>query len=785
MESSETNTNFDLWSSATNWIVAGGSIRNSITFESSLSLINDDHSTVNSIAKSPLILYSPSPNSTPCEITVTFAQKHEVQQIYIRSTARIYEIYYVSELGSSEYLCTVRCGIATRDEEVLHATDIEDVVCAHQKGSTKELTQEKERNGSSLTTNEDDWVEVKLLGTSLVVNGNSSLSSNTKTYEGTMSQKQDLFEATAEITDANPCMSITLRLLSLQNKSCVCIDELYVFGDPVDAPDLDKKAGPMENAAGSSLMAMLMPTFLELSKTKSYSQAQDKHDINRMARQNSVAIEEKPSDPVDAEKIKLAGGKTGAAYDDGVQLQEAVTPIPKTVELETPPQVSDTESKHDIPHNHIEGVLNQLVSRVNRIEDVFLRFENSMLNPIRSIDERLQRMEQNLEVLTKKTQNTGSLSCTRISAPEFSCSESETNSLYNSGCVDLGDAASDANKKDLVSAAPSLPSNLNPASVNATETLPNLVFTVPEFSNGDDGEEYDAVKPVEESPKEKQMNALPIDDALASALARLISSTSVQSPKYSKVLVVKAPEFPNEEGNNNAKTAPTGHCKISTEPPTCYSEFEETECVVNSFASLSISSSVDTDEMETSSLNQNNCMGMGEGVDEQLWNIESGQVTEKVEVDNETSKTTELDKFFGDQIGDGSDNFAASNGFVPNTEITEERYEPNILENVGEFPKAAFKVDFEIPILEVKFTSEKNLDVKSPLEALLAGISDLKDEDNSAKEQNKDSSESEDHQCNLIQVEDCGATAYATNVDTSIDAESALPLNAESIMHLI
>ncbi|WCJ18499.1 hypothetical protein M5689_000845 [Euphorbia peplus] len=778
---SETNS---LRSSDSNWIVVGGSIGNSITLESSLSVINaGDPATLNS----PLILYPPSPDSSPCEITVTFAQKHEVQQIYIRSTARVYEIYYNSELGStSEYLCTVRCGIASRDGEVLHATDIEEVVSAHQQGCTKE----RERKGSSVTSNEDDWVEVKMHATSLVVNGNSCFSSNAKTVEGRMSQKQDLFEATAEITDANPCMSITLRLLSLQNKSCVCIDEIYVFADPVDVPDLDNEAVPVENAAGNSLMAMLMPTFFELSKTRRYSQAHDKHDLDRLPRQNSVAIEEKASDPVDAGNRTLEGGKAGAAYDEGVQLQKTVTPIPKPVELEIPPRVSDTEGKHDIPQNHIEGVLNQLVSRVNRIEDLFLRFENSMLNPIRSIDERLQRVEQHLEVLTKKTQNTESLSGTRISAPEFSCSESETNSLYNSGCVDLGDAASDANKKDTVPALPSFPSNLTPPSVSTTETHPNLVSTAPEFSIGDDGVEYDEVKPVEEShsPKQKQVNALSIDDALASALARLISSASVQSPKYSKVLSVKAPEFPNEEGNNNDKTASTeGQC--NTEPPILSGEFEETECVVSSFASLYISSSVAADEMGIRSLSCNNCTRTLEEDDEQLWNIQSDQTIENVEageVGNGISETTELGQFFGDEIGDDSEDFAASNGWGPKILFTEKVSDPKILENVG-FPEADVKVDFEIPILEVKFTSEENLDAKSPLEALLGGISG---EGNSANEHhNIDSFESEDGQYNLIQVEDSEPIVSATNYDSSIDADyyrlTPLPLNAESIMHLI
>ena len=44
---------------------------------------------------------------------------------------------------------------------------------------------------------------------------------------------QDLYEATAEISDADPCMSLTIRFLSLPNKDSLCIDEVYIFGDPI------------------------------------------------------------------------------------------------------------------------------------------------------------------------------------------------------------------------------------------------------------------------------------------------------------------------------------------------------------------------------------------------------------------------------------------------------------------------------------------------------------------------------------------------------------------------
>lgn len=104
---------------------------------------------------------------------VTFAQKYEVRQVYVRSTARIYEIYYAPDLGSSnEYLCTVRCGVATRGEEVLCAPSLEEAV-AHLKGANKETDENKSKSDSSLNTNEDGWVEVKALDSPQLDNGNS------------------------------------------------------------------------------------------------------------------------------------------------------------------------------------------------------------------------------------------------------------------------------------------------------------------------------------------------------------------------------------------------------------------------------------------------------------------------------------------------------------------------------------------------------------------------------------------------------------------------------------
>lgn len=105
---------------------------------------------------------------------VNFTQKHEVQQVYVRSTARVYEIYYAPDMQSgNEYLCTVRCGIAARDEDMLHTGDNEGVCSANSNGSNgslKDPSEDKSRNGNSLNNSEDDWVEVKVSETNVLDN---------------------------------------------------------------------------------------------------------------------------------------------------------------------------------------------------------------------------------------------------------------------------------------------------------------------------------------------------------------------------------------------------------------------------------------------------------------------------------------------------------------------------------------------------------------------------------------------------------------------------------------
>lgn len=94
---------------------------------------------------------------------VCFKQKYEVGQIYVRSTARAYEIYYATSPHSiNEYLSTVRCGVAERDDKVLQTNSVEDVAEEHGESLSGDVTAETASNGGSTATSEDDWVKIKV-----------------------------------------------------------------------------------------------------------------------------------------------------------------------------------------------------------------------------------------------------------------------------------------------------------------------------------------------------------------------------------------------------------------------------------------------------------------------------------------------------------------------------------------------------------------------------------------------------------------------------------------------
>ncbi|XVF73628.1 hypothetical protein PTKIN_Ptkin12aG0217300 [Pterospermum kingtungense] len=791
------------WSSSTNWSVAHGSLLDSVTFESSFAPITDsnpderavdDLNAVDSAPKFPLILCPTSPDSAPCEITIAFAQKHEVRQVYVRSTARVYEIYYATKPQSSnEYLYTVRCGIASRDEEVLRAADLDEAALPHLNGASKELNEKRLRNDSNSNSTEDDWVDVKAPDTPSLDCG-STVPSNFRVNPGST---QDLYEATAEITDADPCMSITLRLLSLQNKGCICVDELYVFADPVESADSEDAVSQMGNAGGSSLMAMLAPTLLQLSKTAGLGRIQNEAVL-------STNKTEKTQENVskDIEPLKFGveqEGKPILANSQEVDSQEAVASTFEPNRHEIPP-LKNSASKADVSCGHIERFLDQLVSRVSRVEDLLLKFEENMLKPISSIDARLQMVERQLEELTKKPKNSELSSCTRYFAPEFSSHDSDNYTPYNIGnessCHDL--CAS--HEKDISS---SIQPDETVYPVNATQSFPSLVVTAPEFSNGDDEEDDHASGT--DSPKDKPKQNVSIDEALASALASFLSSASIEPLKCNQTLAVKAPEFLHEEdGNIDKKVSPESHFGVTSEP--C--SLDTRDGMDSTTVSVSSDSPVERIVEATCCLNEDyfartakvaveDCQGQGTCHDTVDCTITPAthdlhHIAEDLEngdLSNETGKILVLDEadilnqFLENQVDDVSATVeeGAPGNMEIKAEVSKQGSHDEFLWNVLELSYASSVVDFETPILDVKFTSQDNSKNKSPLEALLSGMPITDTVASCSKKSDDEFQASEE--CNLISLGEGEATWPATIGHFSEDVDgyslSCVPLKLE------
>ncbi|MBA0709552.1 hypothetical protein Golax_024581 [Gossypium laxum] len=789
------------WNSSTNWSIADGSLLHSVIFESSLASIAgsdqhepalDDLAAVDAAPKPPLILCPTSPDSGPCEITITFAQSHEVRQIYVRSTARVYEIYYAPKPQSSnEYLSTVRCGVACRDEEVLLAPNFDESAFAHLKGANTELDEKtlksdsNSKNDSNSNSNEDDWVEVKAPGTPLLYSG-SNVSSNSVVHSGST---QDLYEATAEINDANPCTSITLRLLSLQNKGCVCVDELYVFADPVDIADSETEVSQMGNAGGNSLMAMLAPTLLQLSKTRGFHHIENEEVFGSKTKETKQEDGSKSTEPLNFRNEILQEVKPSLTNQREVNLQEAVAATTEPNQHEIPP-LKHVTIKPDVTCGHIERSLNELVSRVSRVEDLLLKFEENMLKPISSIDARLQRVEQQLGELTKNPKTSELPSCTKFSAPEFSCQNSDN---YSCNTGNESNQLVDASHEKGISSPNQLDETIYP--VNATRSFPRLVVTAPDFSDADDeddditsetgsdlsnaDDEEDHVASETGSSKDKPKHTMSIDDALASALANFLSSTSIEIEKNIQAPTVKAPEILHEEdGIIDKKVFPASEpCCLDTRdgkdsttalgPSDCSLErIGEVTCSLNEVDSEQAAKEVVEDYqkqgpchetvgyIDTPAKHEHQIAGdMGNG--------EVSSATRKILVLDEMDI---LNQFLEDHIDDDSDVDVerAPGDKEIKGEVAKQDHHEDFLKNFLELSYASSVVNFETPILDVKFASEDNSINKSPLEALL---SDMQVTGTAASCSKSDDSSQPGEDCKLISVDEAEVDGMPWNLE--------------------
>lgn len=601
------------------------------------------------------------------------------------------------------------------------------------------------------------------------------------------------------MSDVNPCVSLTIRFLSLQNKDRVYVDEVYVFADPVDSTDSEKQVGQMENSSGSSFMTMLLPTLLQLSKTKGTTQSQYKQNSETCKNQNFQDVGSEATDSTTFAAKVQQEEKPSISDDQEVEFQNFNRSSVGTTYLQSPSQVPP--NRPDFPRNNrVERSLDELFSRIGRIEDICLRFEEKLLKPINSIEARLQRVEEQLEVLNNKPKKSGLPSCSRFYAPNFSCIESESTSFCHSGTNYPHYEEFESNKKDIHSDAQSIPDDDMSDSGNATQLLPSLIVTAPEFSSCDDEEENDASNEALDSLVDKPRQAPTIDDVLASALAGFVSSISIQSDKKFESVSVETHEVSNEKDDKVDKSvSPKADCGISTDgtgstddSPSNALNLSPLESEGDMIRSLNHENSDkiaegdelclhyvggEKDESWGSHVNNNDDQAhhgmVGTDFCPTAKEIENEEVSTEVRnilVPDETDIQSEILMYQTDTDSDTiwKDGLARTNLTVALArKVTEEKSDRDILQTMFEFSRASSVVDFHIPVLDVKFVSQDIRNGYMPLEDLFSGFSESKSEPVVVEETPYVSPSNE--QENLLAVEDEKSVSPAIDDHFSVD----------------
>lgn len=274
---------------------------------------------------------------------------------------------------------------------------------------------------------------------------------------------QVFYEATATITDAEPCFSFTLCLLSSQSKVSLYIDEIHVFADPLTSADSEYKVVQEENSVGCIPLATLAPILSQLSIS----------DVDCLQDEQASITEDKQE----------TGLRTlnSTKRANGVPSNGKCNTCDQPVRLRTEAHASDREEQQVFPSCMVGRVLEQLTLRVAKIEDLLLRYEKNTLKPIISMEARLQQVEASMELLAKNSKS-----------PAFLPTELFTRAFYSNGKAYPPSSTPEFERNDLASTKTHKPADDTSISVSIPQFVPHLVVTAPAFSCDDDEEEIGA-----------------------------------------------------------------------------------------------------------------------------------------------------------------------------------------------------------------------------------------------------------------------------------------------------
>ncbi|XP_031499741.1 uncharacterized protein LOC116264005 [Nymphaea colorata] len=394
------------WSCETNWSVSQGDLRKTILLETSTSL--PSKADEERAAVEPLLLKpSPSVELGPCEITVKFSQEHEIHRVYLRSTARVYEIFYATEQhDGNEYLCTTRCGPVKRKCHPFQADC--SLISASSEGTKNDHTEE------------DGWIDVKVPGFVLPDEAYPSL----KISEvGKQEEDCCFYEGTAEICGANPCIYLTIRLLSLYTKGSVCLGQLYILASPTASSVFCEPSNPAVSSGNASLLAMLVPSLIQLYREGSEAQGRPSSGSmkpcngSEMETERAIQMKKKPVE--DTGKVEQLHHSSGAAkaYISGNTREEGYSDRVKDESYGSGATICtgmNRREESESVRSSGEGcgstscscqceALVKLNEKVDRIAAYCASIEENMIKPLVSMETRLKQLEEKLDaVLTSE-----------------------------------------------------------------------------------------------------------------------------------------------------------------------------------------------------------------------------------------------------------------------------------------------------------------------------------------------------------------------------------------------
>lgn len=331
-----------------------------------------------------------------------------------------------------------------------------------------------------------------------------------------------------------------------------------------DNDNTEEQKNQVGNAAGSSLMALLAPTLMQLQLSKSgigdtkndYSNKKLKdpisHDVGLHGAVSTTATHE----PL-PEVTPSVSSQQAATYNVGHTAANASEPNKTHAPNRVPDGVVNQNITTNDQQSRIEKALNELISRVIKIEDTCSRFEENMQKPISSIDERLSRVENQLSALTMIPQSSKLASGIRFTAPDWSCIESTSNS---SDVDESNPICGTSNTHGIPSVSlPAQPPG-NGSSINVeTMEVPLSISCTKLHNETNDSEGTDPSILIHDTSLEQPKKAVSIDDALASALAAFMCSERPET--HNKGFSIRAPEYLTSEGSENSNG--DGHSSVS------------------------------------------------------------------------------------------------------------------------------------------------------------------------------------------------------------------------------